>query len=877
MKKNTRKIILFCIIILITCILFNITNIKNYISKNKDNQVLSKDEITSLKMEEKENFFDTIDEKTEDLVNEEKNSNNVSSSKDNNNIEPHIDEKTGVKYITYEDFGSDLDETKDCYKKIKEAHEYANLNNYEVRATLKVYNIYKLNDTEPILIKTNTNWNNAEFIIHDESVKNFKTKDYPIFKIASNEANKIITDQNILKEIKLNRNTNQLKMLAGYGNCICIAYNENKIQYVRYKYENSGISQRDIFKIDNDGNILNDIQWDFDEITKIMLIPIPKEQIIIENGSFQTNLPSDPYEQETGYFNRNIVCNRSNTVIKNIKHTVNNNDYIGGPYFGFIKLSYVADVNLVNSELFSHKYNSKSSYDLILEHAVNINIENVKSNDIEDNSRWGITGTNYTKDITYKNCELNRIDAHSGVHNLTIENTILGKYGITVVGSGNLNINNVTSLSPSTLVYLRDDYGSTWNGTINIKNCTMSQAVNPQIVTFYTNYDNNNQLHNYGYDLYLPNIIIDGLTINDSNNENSKYSNIYIFNNLPERTGTDNGDMRNNYILPENINIKDYQIVSGRKLKLFSTKFYNNLKDIGINLNIPLKEKNRISIKDEDGNQLNENAIVNKTINICKNTTEGINTIIKVNGQTIENETQEIFQDGTYNVEAIYQNDNGIQTEKYNFTIDKTAPSIIGVEEGKIYTHKVYPIIKDDNLEKVETTINGEKKEIKLEDGIEEEGIYQIVATDKAGNSTKIKFQIVEPSNKDYKFKDDKILNIAACTNKEEFIQKVNMNIDENYKVLRNTKELDKNENIATGDILKLKSGQEYKLIVKGDVNSDGIVNIKDIIELRKYLLMGNNLNDNEKIAADTDLDEKTIGIKDLVRMRIIVLTQGIM
>lgn len=55
------------------------------------------------------------------------------------------------------------------------------------------------------------------------------------------------------------------------------------------------------------------------------------------------------------------------------------------------------------------------------------------------------------------------------------------------------------------------------------------------------------------------------------------------------------------------------------------------------------------------------------------------------------------------------------------------------------------------------------------------------------------------------------------------------------------------------------------------------VVNIKDIIELRKYLLMKNNLNEVEQLAADTDLDGKTIGIKDLVRMRIIVITQGVM
>lgn len=136
-------------------------------------------------------------------------------------------------------------------------------------------------------------------------------------------------------------------------------------------------------------------------------------------------------------------------------------------------------------------------------------------------------------------------------------------------------------------------------------------------------------------------------------------------------------------------------------------------------------------------------------------------------------------------------------------------------------------------------------------------------------------FQIVEPSDEDYKFKEDKILNISADTNKEKFSQMAN--IDVNYKIIRNSKELTEEESIVTGDILQMESGQEYKLIVKGDVNSDGVANIKDVIVLRKYLLMKNNLNEVEQLAADTDLDGKTIGIKDLVRMRIIVITQGVM
>ena len=41
--------------------------------------------------------------------------------------------------------------------------------------------------------------------------------------------------------------------------------------------------------------------------------------------------------------------------------------------------------------------------------------------------------------------------------------------------------------------------------------------------------------------------------------------------------------------------IKNYQTTSGRKI--ISTKFYNNLSDLGINLNMRLKDKEVVNIK----------------------------------------------------------------------------------------------------------------------------------------------------------------------------------------------------------------------------------------------------------------------------------------
>ena len=100
------------------------------------------------------------------------------------------------------------------------------------------------------------------------------------------------------------------------------------------------------------------------------------------------------------------------------------------------------------------------------------------------------------------------------------------------------------------------------------------------------------------------------------------------------------------------------------------------------------------------------------------------------------------------------------------------------------------------------------------------------------------------------------------------------MQVDEKYTIKRKNTEIQNSENIATGDILETESGNKYTLIVRGDLNKDGKVDIKDLVKMRKFLLLGNNLDESEEMAADTNIDGKEISIKDLVKMRIILLTQ---
>ena len=52
----------------------------------------------------------------------------ISNLEQSINIEPHVDEITGTKYVTYEDFGARAEEGYDDFNVMKETHEFANEN-----------------------------------------------------------------------------------------------------------------------------------------------------------------------------------------------------------------------------------------------------------------------------------------------------------------------------------------------------------------------------------------------------------------------------------------------------------------------------------------------------------------------------------------------------------------------------------------------------------------------------------------------------------------------------------------------------------------------------------------------------------------------------
>ena len=129
---------------------------------------------------------------------------------------------------------------------------------------------------------------------------------------------------------------------------------------------------------------------------------------------------------------------------------------------------------------------------------------------------WGLGGTNFCKNMEYIDSRLSRFDAHEGLYHGKIINSEIN--GMEIVGVGNLYLENSTWYSQggglmsgprNALFYLRDDYASTWDGELTVKNFNIYATINESKRAFlfchsYSNWD-------YGYQARFPNLHVENL------------------------------------------------------------------------------------------------------------------------------------------------------------------------------------------------------------------------------------------------------------------------------------------------------------------------------------------------------------------------------
>ena len=466
--------------------------------------------------------------------------------------------------VTYEDFGAVGDGAHDDLPAICDAHEYANAHGLPVRT--KPAATYHLGSKAlTAIIATDTDWNTSRFTIDDTNVQNHRRS---LFEVRS------LLEREELQIDRLTRDQRQLDVCPDHD-CHVVVMNRKIKRFIRRgSNQNSGTSQRDCFILRRDGSIEGDIDWNYDNVSRVEARPIDQKRLFLRGGIFTTT--ANQMKQEVGYnyWARNIQITRSNTEVDGLTHHVVGETSVGHPYSGFISVSSCANVTLRNCFATAHKtYRtigsagkpvSMGSYDYTANSVVNFTMINCRMENIDDSTRWGVIGTNFCKNILLEDCTLNRMDTHMGVSGVyVIRRCTLGHAGLNAIGRGLLTVEDSTLFGRS-LINFRSDYGSTWEGDVVIRNCrwipACGRTCSPQM--FYVGNDGE---HDFGYPCFMPRrIIIEGLYVDDSNHPEG-YQGLYFLSNPGD---SDPADSPFPYARCQKITVRGLTTASGKKPRI---------------------------------------------------------------------------------------------------------------------------------------------------------------------------------------------------------------------------------------------------------------------------------------------------------------------
>lgn len=268
-----------------------------------------------------------------------------------------------------------------------------------------------------------------------------------------------------------------------------------------------------------------------------------------------------------GYIARGMVVNRSYTTVENIEHRVEGGFTLleraeghleGSPYWGLFRAHEANEVTFKNCIIpgrtaygprnghSSYNFGADSVNKIVLDNCIQPNFwvtvdpesyevkfataysesavgHAEKTADktvmgmgfvsVNGETRrlcWGVGGTNFCKNMEYRNSTLTRFDAHMGLYNGKIINCNIS--GMELTGVGNFDLIDTTwyPYSANTpLLFLRSDYGYHWDGDITVKNVKIYLYSN-SVLNVANHYHSN---WYYGYTCAFPNITIDNLKL----------------------------------------------------------------------------------------------------------------------------------------------------------------------------------------------------------------------------------------------------------------------------------------------------------------------------------------------------------------------------
>ena len=892
----------------------------------------------------------------------------------------------GTLDITYDLFGAKGDGNSNDYKAIKAAHDYANdlyvktgimrtvYSCSSSNCSAKRYNLGSSQGNGPISVVTNVDWRKANFVVDDfvdtnsDGVNEVSVTDSlfavisPLSVFSEGSLNYLSFDSSFLTELSnndvINSNITNLSVLIDalyngrvnksdfYNSNINLINkyfnssqrwaleitNSNKMFIRKGVNENQGSDQSEIIIIDSKtGDVLTEINWNYDDITRIRIWPISDNKISVGNGSFTTHTFNEVYYSDSdgnavknSYVQRNIYVSFSGNVeLHDINHYLNENTHAytnkyqnvsnGNYYYGFVRLYNSAYVEMNDIYLVPHTparivsnniigSGSNGTYDLIIDNSVNVFIDNMNyscniyntdgttlnwntcyKNNIINEEKWGIMGSNSTKNLFITNSKLNRIDAHRGTRNLHVADTTIGVgnglKSMTLIGNGYFYGENLKIDSANHLLDLRSDYGATWDGTIVLNNIDFivnKDSTNPAVV-----YAINDENWNFGYNSYFPNLYINGLNIDTTTKgaSNVSYVTFLQLSNLFSNGNStiDRSNSRNLYYFKDNIYLNNLT-TNGNNFKLFTYSFPNSSTDVlnvnsygGNNVvNVYLDSDVEVNSKITSHNFPKFN-VVNSMNNVSSDVADYFDNLKNTSKMPAANKPL---------VGNIKLSSGSINEEIENDRFDYTADFVFEEGDSTVVTIDLEPLY-------VGTNLSWTSKTVDLGNGND---TINFSVSNPAGQTTNYTLSFSVVFQKDEIIELPEILKFNSgilVDNNSNYLKLENFDINvsnmlEKIETNGEISVFDKfgslisdNSLITTGCLVNIKfssSTNSYSIIVSGDVNGDGTLSVLDIVKINNHLI------DSDKIltglyytAADYNTDSE-LSVLDIVKINNMLL-----
>lgn len=445
-----------------------------------------------------------------------------------------------ARVISYEEFGAVGDGVTDDLPAIVAAHAFANENKLHVHTKPDaVYHLGTRNLTA--VIQTDTDWNTSRFIVDDS--QGVPNRGQNIFRVTSR------LQPVSLRIDSLNSGQQRIETQNLAQDLFVVVENSHKRVFIRRgNNANSGTTLSEAFILRRDGTIEGGIDWDYETVTKVTALPIDPEPLVLRGGVFH-QIANQAQPAVSNYWSRDIVVQRSNTVVDGIKMTLSGEGDHGQPYLGFLRVQRAANVTLRNAEIAARKVYERvetngqrtkmGTYGYGATYVVNFTMQHCRMDNIGDTSRWGVIGTNFMKNVLIEDSVLSRMDVHQGVSgHYIIRRTTLGHQGLLAVGKGLLLVED-SEIRANNLIGLRPDYGSTWTGEVVVRNSrwvpTRRAGQTPAMIG-----GTNDSMHNFGYPTSMPTTVtIDGLTIDDGWTQNNQTPGVTFFEDVIGRAGNE--------------------------------------------------------------------------------------------------------------------------------------------------------------------------------------------------------------------------------------------------------------------------------------------------------------------------------------------------